>query len=118
MLQITKQLITTKTYGFTLRRVSLSVPITQDLYREHIQNMECTSNDEVCFSEVVFELTGGLHAHGIVSVPEKYYLNKFRIRGWKLHLEEIYDKAGWLKYIKKDQPKQYYLKDGIFHDKP
>lgn len=78
-------------------------PITRELYLEHIQDMECTADGNVIFTDVIFEETGGLHSHGIVSIPQSYYLNRMRIRGWKLHLEELYDKKGWLKYISKDQ---------------
>lgn len=56
----------------------------------------------VKFDHVTYEQTAGIHMHGIIRIPTDVSLNRFRVRGWSIKLEEIYDYQGWLKYINKD----------------
>lgn len=89
-------------YGFTLRRCSKNKPITKELYSEHLLKISCHGVlAEV--TDVVFEEAGGLHCHGIIRVYRSTSLNRFRVRGWKLHLVEIYDLQMWQQYLNKEQ---------------
>jgi len=54
------------------------------------------------FDHISYENTSGLHLHGIVRIPIETSLIRFRVRGWSIKLEEIYDYAGWMRYINKD----------------
>jgi len=56
----------------------------------------------VDFKKIVFEKTSGLHMHGIILIPRNLSLTRFRVRGWSIKLEEIYDVEGWLRYLYKD----------------
>lgn len=87
-------------YGFTLRRVKLNKDVTKELYFDHLVKIF----GQYCFfSDLVYENTSGLHCHGIVKIHKNHALHRFRIRGWSLRLDELYDKAGWIRYINKDQ---------------
>lgn len=45
------------------------------------------------------------HYHGVLCIPKKFYRKRLDLKGYHYKLEEIYDKAGWLRYCKKDQKK-------------
>lgn len=45
---------------------------------------------------------GKLHYHGIIYLKKGFYRKRLLLRGYHIKLEEIYDKAGWIKYIHKD----------------
>jgi len=55
------------------------------------------------FEKVTFEYTAGLHMHGVIIIPKNTSLVRFRVRGWSIRLDEIYDYNGWIQYINKDQ---------------
>jgi len=40
--------------------------------------------------------------HGVILIPRNLSLTRFRVRGWSIRLEEIYDIQGWRRYISKD----------------
>lgn len=89
-------------YGFTLRRTSKKDTITNELYLEHLKKLSCYG--VLCkFTDVIFEETGGLHCHGIVKIYKTTSLNRFRTRGWRMHLVEIYDMLQWQQYLNKNQ---------------
>lgn len=89
-------------WSFTLRRTNLKMGLpTEEVYNVHIENR--LRNTDVKLEEHVFEQTGGLHMHGILSIPKWFNMKKFRIRGWKMHLEEIWDVNGWRAYMAKEQ---------------
>lgn len=97
-------------YAFTLRKTSTKKgQPTQEDYQVHIDTLCLTTKSYK--KEVVFERTGGLHMHGILEVPKRCFMNKFRIRGWKMHLEEIYDYDGWKRYMAKEQVLKNYEKE-------
>lgn len=92
---------TTRPWAFTLRRTKLKLgPLPND-YIKHMnkicQSLDCKITDQC------FEYTGGIHMHGIIQIPAKTYMDRFRVRGWKMHLEEIYDLDGWRRYMQKEQ---------------
>jgi len=88
-------------YAITMRKTKNPSKVTELDYARQMtyfsESMQCI------FDDVVYETTSGLHLHGIVRVPICYPFTRFRVRGWSIRLEEIYDLAGWLKYIRKDQ---------------
>lgn len=43
-----------------------------------------------------------LHYHGIILLPKGFYRRRLTTNGISMKLEEIYNKAGWEKYIHKD----------------
>jgi len=87
-------------YAFTLRRTSSPADVTENIYREHIIKM---LGKGLIIDSYVFERKNGLHVHGIINVPSNYNLQRLRVRGWKLHLDPIYNYTGWSKYIAKEQ---------------
>lgn len=91
-----------RSYSFTLRKtkVNKSNPVTEDDYLNHIY--ELTERTGSRLSEFVFEKTAGLHMHGVLEVPINAYMLKFRVRGWKMLLKEIWNYAGWQQYMAKE----------------
>lgn len=89
-------------YGITMRKVTDPGKNTIDIYEKQMEYftkiLNCT------FKNVSYERTAGLHMHAFVEIPRDVSLLRFRVRGWSIKLEEIYDAMGWLEYIMKDQP--------------
>jgi len=89
-------------WAFTLRKTSTKKgQPTQGDYDDHI--IKLIANTPVSQTKWCFERKGGLHMHGILEIPRGYNMLKFRVRGWKIHLEEIYDLIGWHAYMAKEQ---------------
>lgn len=89
-------------YAFTLRRTNLKKGLpTEDDYFNHLEKW---SRLGLCIViDSVFESTAGLHMHGILEIPKKQNLKVFRVRGWNIKLEELYNEDGWRFYMLKDQ---------------
>lgn len=45
---------------------------------------------------------GKLHYHGVILLPNGFYRKRLVVHGYSIKLVEMFDKAGWLKYIHKD----------------
>lgn len=89
-------------WAFTLRKTSTKkVQPTQADYHYHINNLCLATKSHI--TDSVFERTGGLHMHGTIEVPNKVQMYKFRVRGWRLHLEQLWDRVGWQSYMAKEQ---------------
>ena len=89
-------------WAFTLRKTSTKKGNpTQGDYDDHI--IKLIANTEVSQTKWCFERKGGLHMHGILEIPRFFNMKRFRVRGWKMHLEEIYDLIGWHAYMAKEQ---------------
>lgn len=48
---------------------------------------------------------GKVHYHGIMLIPKGFFRKRLMQQGIHLKLDELYDRAGWMKYITKDQDK-------------
>lgn len=96
-LSITKS--STRLYAITVRKTSKPDLVTAAHYESYLQNL--SENLNVSIFEYVYEHEGGLHIHGIIEIPRGLNLNRFRTRGYHVHLEEMYNRDGWLKYINK-----------------
>lgn len=93
-------------YAFTLRRTMLRKGVTEGDYLNHFLRWE-----DVKLIDHVFEMTAGLHMHGIIEIPEKLlYGNckKLRIRGWSLVIKEMFNEFCWRSYYMKDQHNRDY----------
>lgn len=86
-----------KPYGFTLRKTKL-VNVEEDTYRSHMDRLPWE-----LYCDVAFETESGLHCHGVCYIPRAVDMKRFRFRGWKLHLEELYDPQQWMIYCNKHQ---------------
>jgi len=88
-----------RNYAFTFRRTTLKYNTVETYLRQikYFESLGCKVDNKV------FEKTAGLHMHGIIRVPINLSLMRFRVRGWSIKLEELYDLDGWIKYINKDQ---------------
>lgn len=87
-------------YAITMRKTTKPDKVNESTYINQMNYFKSYLGAH--FETVRFELTGGLHMHGIVSIPKSANLVRFRVRGWSIRLEEIYDLDGWNKYINKD----------------
>lgn len=96
-LQITKS--DTRLYAITVRKTSKPETVSAVHYETYLQNLH--ENLNVTIYEYVYEHEAGLHIHGIIEIPRGLNLNRFRTRGYRVHLEELYNRAGWLRYINK-----------------
>lgn len=85
-------------YGFTLRKVSNTAQTTIATYEDRLAKIRANGIEVRSHS---YEYEHGLHCHGIFVVPKSYKLERFRVRGWKMHLTEIYDELGWNIYMMK-----------------
>lgn len=90
----------TTPYAFTLRKVGKKA---DDIYGQYVAKLVQLQDLGVKITDNVFEHKGGVHMHGIMQIPKKFLMKRLRSRGWKLHLDEIYDLAGWQAYLAKEQ---------------
>lgn len=87
-------------YAFTLRKTKNPKDSTDQMLFDHITTLCYGTGSSLV--EHVYELKGGIHMHGIIEIKTKN-LNMFRVRGWHLHLEELYNAAGWRFYMMKER---------------
>lgn len=88
-------------YSFTLRKVTNAAQSTKSNYVGKLQKFKDMG---VQVTDLVYEnnvVNSGVHCHGTMQVPKKFNMKKFRTRGWHIKLDEIYDYAGWLSYMTK-----------------
>lgn len=88
-----------KSYGFTLRKTKL-IDVDEATYRKHMDRLPWE-----LYCDVEFENDGGLHCHGVAYVNKGVDMKRFRFRGWRLQLEELYDPIQWTIYCNKHQDK-------------
>lgn len=88
-------------YAFTLRKTSKSTIINENHYIGHMQAL--SERLDIRFIDYVFEQEAGLHVHGIVELPYKFYFKKLRIRGWNILVKPITNEYGWINYMRKKQ---------------
>lgn len=86
----------TRMYGFTLRKTKLE-NVSKEAYQAHMYRLPIKCTD------VCYEMESGLHCHGIAYVPRGLDMRRLRFRGWRLHLEELYDVHQWMMYCNKHQ---------------
>lgn len=104
-------------WAFTLRKTSTKKgQPTQENYHDHI--IKLIADTPVSQTKWCFERKGGLHMHGVLVIPRGYNMLKFRVRGWKIHLEEIYDLIGWHAYMAKEQLIKIHEEDLAEQDHP
>ena len=58
-----------------------------------------------------------IHYHGIIYLDKGFYRRRLTTKGFAIKLDEIYNKAGWVKYIHKDvSPEDWPDTDDEFID--
>lgn len=60
---------------------------------------------EMYFEKDSGKTYNGLHAHGIIELKKGYLRKRLMKDGYHIKLEELYNKEGWLKYIRKSEDK-------------
>lgn len=60
------------------------------------------SNGTVEYKVAELDPQGKLHYHGILVLPKNFYRKRLVTKGIHLKLVEVFNKAGWLRYIHKD----------------
>lgn len=57
---------------------------------------------------------GKCHVHGIISIPKGMLRKKLMLNGIHIKMEPIYDKSGWLEYIRKTvKPQKLFVREVI-----
>lgn len=88
-------------YGFTVKDNRQDVTD----YKPFLDNCKQHGCNVVCSYEE-YDEASRLHIHGIIEIPKGFYRKKICMKGLHVKLEELYDPAGWLRYIRKDQKKE------------
>lgn len=92
----------TTPFSFTLRKTAhadKSVRKDYELKLQKYKDIGITISDHAYESN---HTNNGIHCHGVMQIPKKFDMKRFRSRGWHIKLDEIYDYAGWLCYITKE----------------
>lgn len=55
---------------------------------------------------------GKLHVHGIILLRPNFHRKKLVSYGFHTYLEQVYNRAGWLKYITKHEPGKNKMPEG------
>lgn len=86
-------------YGFSIKRNDVKNPTQQD----YIPILKILTNKGT-ISDFVYETDskGKLHIHGILEVIKTPYFKSLIPKGYGTKFEEIYDLAGWQRYIHLD----------------
>lgn len=94
----------TTPFAFTLRRVKMPV-----ILQDYTDRLEKIKELGIKITDLAYEMTGGIHCHGVMQIPKTcngLIKRKLRVRGWRIQLDELYDYAGWLSYITKENALQ------------
>lgn len=105
---------TTTPFSFTLRKVTNAAKSTKEDYKTKLQKFKDMG---IAISDTVYErneVNNGIHCHGVMQIPKKFNMKRFRTRGWNFKADEIYDYAGWLSYM----TKQNVLESVFSEDEP
>lgn len=58
--------------------------------------------------------SGRCHVHGIIEIPKGLFRKKIMMNGVHIKMDPIYDKSGWLEYIRKAvKPKSLFVQSVI-----
>lgn len=84
-------------WAFTIKNVH-SGPDQYDQFFKRAEGFGCIIDCKYAENDS----KGKLHYHGIILIPKGLFRKKLMLHGLHLKLDELYDRAGWLKYITKD----------------
>lgn len=104
-------------YSFTLRKTKANKSAIKEDYESYLYKYRIYG---VHFNLVYFEYTSGIHCHGVMDVPTEFNMDRFRVHGWNIKYDLIYNYTNWVNYITKDIIKneileqQKYFKIGRF----
>lgn len=93
----------TVAYSFTMRKTTNPDSTKLDDYFKYINRWRAKG---VILDKYVCEYNNtnkGYHLHGVFLIPKKFNMKQFRVRGFHMKLDEIYDKVGWDAYMSKQQ---------------
>lgn len=86
-------------YSFTLRKTKDNKNSKESDYEAYLTKFRIHGvHINMCY----FEHTSGLHCHGIMDVPSEFNMKKFRIYGWNMKYDLIYNYTEWVNYCMKD----------------
>lgn len=95
-------------YAFTVKYLGKEnvkkVPSDYDPIWAHWAKQECN----VIEKEFEPDSLGACHCHGIVAIPKNLFRRNLCITGVHMKLDPITDKAGWLRYMRKNQCKDKF----------
>ncbi len=91
-------------WAFTLHRNSkhdyIDTETDFDVMWVHLRVNLCYIEFKVVEQNVT---TNGIHYHGAIRVPKKFYRKKLKLTGFNLQLKEITSIDGWKRYCNKYQ---------------
>lgn len=91
-------------YAFTLRKTKIKDIDKHHLFEEYEKRIRRIDSLTGCaVQDKYYELTNGLHLHGVLRLRSSFNHKLLRTRGWNLKLKRVYDN-GWELYKMKDQP--------------
>jgi hypothetical protein len=86
-------------YSFTLRKTKDNKNATQDMYYSYFAKYRIHGlHLNLCY----FENTSGLHAHGVIDIPNDFNTKLFRVYGWNIKYDLIYNYTEWVRYCQKE----------------
>lgn len=88
-------------FAFTVKSLG-TIHLTELEYEKDIFDRWRKRGVEIEYCIPENDSTGKLHYHGIIYLEKGFYRRRLLCRGYHMKLVEIYDRAGWLRYIEKD----------------
>ncbi len=89
-----------KAYAYTVKKL-IGQDNVEGHYDPFFTYLEKHTDIEFKFPE--FDSKGRLHFHGIFHCSKNFYIKRLERSGFHFKVDELYNKAGWEKYIMKDQ---------------
>lgn len=74
----------------------------QDLDADYDPFFRKLSKHKIEYKIAEVDGKGKKHYHGIVLLPKNFYRRRLTTQGFSLKLVQLYDRAGWIRYIHKD----------------
>lgn len=96
-------------FAYTVKTLGPST-VTSNDYVPFFRRLEALGV-EVEYKIDELDSKGKLHYHGIIYLKKGFYRKRVSLKGFHVKLEELYNKAGWLKYIHKDVPPEQWPDD-------
>jgi hypothetical protein len=87
-----------RAYAYTIKSLGSELEADYEPFFKKLDYFKIT----VEYKIKEFDKSGKSHYHGILYLPKGFFRKRIILKGFHLKLEELYNKAGWIRYIHKD----------------
>lgn len=89
-------------FAYTVKKLNSALDFPKESDYEPFFSKLAKFNIPVEYKVAEQDSKNHLHYHGIMYLKKGFFRKRLVVKGIHLKLDEVYDRAGWLKYISKD----------------